>query len=275
MNMANHVIDLFTFNPHSAFYINGTINSYSVQFMIDTGAAVSLIDTSTWNKINGQSVIKPWVNPGLVGVNGVPLRVEGTATPLLQISDTEYPIEVIIADLRTEAILGVDFLEANQCAIDLSQGLLSLNGNKPIILARTGSKMDPVDNVSVVLPNDVCIPGSSEMEVSAVLQGPLGCGTLVVERLVLPCKPSILVATSIVDSQRNSGSPVVPIRMLNLSPDSVTIHKDTKVAIAYSVEENAVLVAGVNDGSTTHKTPLSDSKRELLWQAVKSAGDEL
>ena len=57
-----------------------------LQCMIDTGAAVSLIDTNTWSRVKGQSVLKPWVNPGLVGVNGVPLRVKGTATPQLEIS---------------------------------------------------------------------------------------------------------------------------------------------------------------------------------------------
>ena len=46
--MATDTTDLFAVNPHAAFYINGTINSYPVQFMIDTGVAVSLIDSNTW-----------------------------------------------------------------------------------------------------------------------------------------------------------------------------------------------------------------------------------
>ena len=47
---------------------------------------------------------------------------------------------------------------------------MSLHGHsKPITLTRPTSKMDPVENVSVVLPNDVHIPGSSKMEVDAVL----------------------------------------------------------------------------------------------------------
>lgn len=77
---------------------------------------------------------------------------------------------------------------------------MSLNGNnKPITLRRT----DPVDNVSVVLPTDVCIPGSSETEVGAVIQGPITPDTMMVERLLLPQKPSILVATTVVDTTEN------------------------------------------------------------------------
>ena len=145
-NMAIDNTDLFAVNPHAAFYINGTINSYPVQFMIDTGAAVSLIDSNTWNRIKGQSMVKSWVDPGLVGVNGSPLKVKGTGTTLLKIHDYQYPIEVIIAALRTEAILGIDFLEANRCTIDVSQGLMSLHGHsKPITLTQPTSKMDPVE----------------------------------------------------------------------------------------------------------------------------------
>ena len=124
--------------------------------MIDTGSAVLLIDSNTWNRIKGLSMLKPWVNSGLLGVNGSPLRVKGTATTLLKINGYQYSIEVIVTDLRMEAILGIDFLEANHCVIDVSHGLMSLHGSgKPVTLTQAASKMDPVDNVSVVLPNDV------------------------------------------------------------------------------------------------------------------------
>ena len=129
--------------------------------------------------------------------------------------------------------------------------------------------------MSVVLPNDVHIPGSSKMEVDAILRGPIGAGTLIVEWLVSPRKPFILVVTSIVGHERSADSPVVPIRLLNLSLDPITIHKDTKVVVASCMDEDSVLVGGVGNSSNQAKTQLSDSKRQLLWQAVESAGDEL
>ena len=95
------------------------------------------------------------------------------------------------------------------------------------------------------------------------------------EQLVPPHKVSILVATLIVGSERSVDSPVVPIQMLNLSPDPVTIHKDTKVAVASSEDVDSVLVGGVGNSSNQAKTQLSDSKRQLLWQAMESPGDKL
>ena len=67
-NMANNTVDLFAVNPHAAFHINGYVNSYTVHFMVDTGAAVSLLDTKTWDKIKGNSSLEPPSNPGLMGV---------------------------------------------------------------------------------------------------------------------------------------------------------------------------------------------------------------
>ena len=135
--------------------------------------------------------------------------------------------------------------------------------------------MDSVDNVSVVLPNDVCIPGSSEMEINAVLQGPTEPGTLIVEQVILPSKPFVLIATEIVDSQRSVDHSVVPIRALNLSPDPITIHRDTRVATAHSVGEDSVLAGGVTGKNATPEMQLSETKKQLLWEAVESAGDEL
>ena len=50
-DMPNDIIDLFASNPHVSFHINSVINSYTVHFIVDTGTAVLLLDTDTWNKI--------------------------------------------------------------------------------------------------------------------------------------------------------------------------------------------------------------------------------
>jgi len=86
--------------------------------MLDTGAAVLLLDTDTWNKIKGTSTLAPWTNSGLVGVGGTPLRVSGTAKLQLELGGHQYLVEMVVADLRTEGILGLDFLETNPIVQD-------------------------------------------------------------------------------------------------------------------------------------------------------------
>ena len=67
--MANDIIDLFAVNPHVAFHIKAVINSYTVHFMLDTGTAVSLLSSDTWNKIKDTFTLTPWTNPELVRVS--------------------------------------------------------------------------------------------------------------------------------------------------------------------------------------------------------------
>ena len=47
-------------------------------FMLDTEAAVCLLDTSVWQEIKGEAVLSPWVRSGLVGVAGTLFQVCGT-----------------------------------------------------------------------------------------------------------------------------------------------------------------------------------------------------
>lgn len=179
---------------------------------------MSLLGTDTWNRIKGTSTLSPWTNPGLVGVGGTPIRVSGITELHLELGGERYLVKMVVADLRTEGILGLDFLETNQCAIDLPHGTMKLKGNdQPISLYRTGNAMHQTDNVSVVLPNDIFIPGCTEIEIGAVIQGQVVSGTMMVEQRVLPQKPSILLATSVVDIREDTTNPLVPIRLLNLS----------------------------------------------------------
>ena len=274
--MANDIIDLFAVNPHVAFHINAVINSYTVHFMLDTGAAVSLLSNDTWNKIKGTSTLTPWTNPGLVGVGGTPLRVSGIAKLCLELGGQQYHVEMVVADLRTEGILGLDFLETNQCAIDLPQGTMKLKGkDQPISLYRTGNATHQMEDVSVVLPNDVSIPGCTEIEIGAVIRGEVASGTMMVERRVLPQEPSILLATSVVDIQEDTKNPLVPIRLLNLSPDNVTVHKGTRVASAFALENHSIVVASIDNNNPPSQGDVSSLKQQRLWQAVESAAETL
>ena len=49
-NKANVTIDLFAVNPFSAFCIK-LVNQYTINFMLDTGAAVSLISSKLWHSL--------------------------------------------------------------------------------------------------------------------------------------------------------------------------------------------------------------------------------
>ena len=44
---------LLAVNPATAYHVVGSVGNKAVRFMLDTGAAISLISDRTWNLING------------------------------------------------------------------------------------------------------------------------------------------------------------------------------------------------------------------------------
>ena len=71
------------------------------------------------------------------------------------------------------------------------------------------------------------------------------------------------------------GATKVPVRILNLSPDGVTIYKGTKLAKATSLEEdNVVLISEVSSTGTHCCENVSADKRQLLWEAVESTASD-
>ena len=128
------------------------------------------------------STLAPWTNSELVGVGGTPLIVNGTAKLQLELGGQQYPVEMVVADLRAEGILGLDFLEANQCAINLPHGTIRMKRNdQPIPLHRIRNAIHQTETVSAVLLNGISIIGYIEMEFGAVILGKVPGGIVMIE----------------------------------------------------------------------------------------------
>ena len=132
---------LLAVNPASAYHVVGSINGISIKFMLDTGAAVSLINEDTWNKLANLTVkpLSKWGGCQLVGVEGTPIPVVGVADVEVSFSGVNVWAEFIVAKaLSADAILGLDFLEQNRCVINAEQRVLHLKG-RALALSNTES----------------------------------------------------------------------------------------------------------------------------------------
>ena len=99
----------------SYFFIQGQLFNHPTSFLVDTGSPVSLLKSNLWNlsKPPG-TVLSPWGGNKLVGVNGTSIHTQGSHKVTIKIMDREFvSTMVIIDDLAVDAILGLDFLEAN------------------------------------------------------------------------------------------------------------------------------------------------------------------
>ena len=102
-------------NSSSAYKIPAFVNNICVNFLLDTGAAVSLIRKDVWEQVNAkkQQQLSP-TGHRLVGVDGTPLKILGAAQVGIRIGRELFFADLIILEcLTTDAIFGLDFLQAN------------------------------------------------------------------------------------------------------------------------------------------------------------------
>ena len=108
-------------NPIPAYKIQGQIRNQAADFVLDTGTAVTLVRKVLWelSKLQGME-LEEWNGKQLVGVEGTPLHVCGITQVQISLGERCFQSQVVVVSgLTADAILGLDFLEANGCTINL------------------------------------------------------------------------------------------------------------------------------------------------------------
>ena len=89
----------FSINNVSSYSLSCRIYRSPVSFLIDTGAGVLLLSKSVRDKIKpAKESINPMVTYRLVGVNGVPIKVEGMVSGPITIGGVTLQHDFIVAD---------------------------------------------------------------------------------------------------------------------------------------------------------------------------------
>ena len=64
----------------SSFFIQYQLYKHSLSFLIDTGSAISLLQSAVWNQSKPPgTALNLWGGNELVGVNGTNLHIQGSA----------------------------------------------------------------------------------------------------------------------------------------------------------------------------------------------------
>ena len=104
------------------YHVAGSVDGVPVQFLVDNGAAVTVVRSDIWSEISKNDMVKPLEATGktLVGVQERPLDVQGIASVTINLSAEEFGPQVFVVDaLSSQAILGRDFLKLHKCLIDM------------------------------------------------------------------------------------------------------------------------------------------------------------
>ena len=93
------------------YRVEGKVNGTDILFLVDTGAAATLLRKDTWERVNTlQKQLTPCTEQRLVSVDGSPLQIHGRAKVELNLAGEGFDLEVtVVSTLMSEANWGLIF----------------------------------------------------------------------------------------------------------------------------------------------------------------------
>jgi predicted aspartyl protease len=149
-------------------YVIGNVKGTQIKWLIDTGATVTLLAKRVFDEIEKTyKILTTEEVQDIMTAEGKPLKLYGTVTLDVVVGSSKYQRKVIIADITVDGILGLDFMNENQTVLNISEKMLTINGESHHL--KLESKLGCYRMVSaesfVVPPRsemvafcDVCVP---------------------------------------------------------------------------------------------------------------------
>ena len=218
------------------------------------------------------------VTQHIVGVDGNPIKVKGSVVVPPSIANLTFKQEFIVAKgITAEGILGLDFLEANKCILNLTNREVTV-GSRGIIPLSTHPSQKPEKASTVSLVETLRIPAVNEIEVMGKIHTSTTDSMWLVEGNK---QTSVLVARAAVRPNNS----LIPLRLVNSSLAPVTVYKGAKIATAELIHDNNICVVMspskesnvVNKIDLAHPLPedLSQSEREKFLALLSNYVDIL
>eukprot|EP00731_Ephydatia_muelleri_P012982 Em0007g292a len=257
-------------NSGVSYRIRGVIGAVGVDFVIDTGAAVSLVRRDVWEQIvkgDCTLVLEQWAGRRLVGVNGAPLSVSGCKKVDIFLNGMPFKVMCVVTDdIMVEAILGLDIVNAHNGIIDCGSKRLtfpSRNISVPLQMQSCPLQQNPI---GLIVKEKIVIPAASEVELMVDLATPVAKGTWVVTGNT-SARHGVMVAHAVVCPNAKP----VPVRVVNPREEIVVLKKGTEIAHMELLEQDPV----IEISTVAEKFNISREDQSLLWEMVSRVGDDV
>lgn len=244
----------------AGMYLPVCVNGIKTNMLIDSGATASLLSTEVYQSIPAKNRpnLKP-IHGEMVAINGMSLEIFGYGEFNLDIGGCCYPSTIIVAKLNTTGILGLDFLSAQECNVNMKDKSIDLDGK--VIKCTIKGKMGCY---RVSLLDTVSIPPRHELVTSGRINE--FCNDIHGIGIIEPTENfnKALVGRTLTTAGEN-----VPIRLMNPLNESVVVHRGTVVGQFEQVESSPVQQEREYDKTMTLPKPM----QELLNQASENLNE--
>jgi len=135
-------------------YVQGSVNGVPVRFTADTGASQTVVSNQVFEAIPVDRRPKLENVPPLVGAGGETITASGIAKFALSLGTLEIEREVIVAEIKDDALLGYDVLrgrETGPADILVSKGKMVLEGKEVPL------QFNKVNKCKECLEKEICL----------------------------------------------------------------------------------------------------------------------
>ena len=239
-----NVASASTKGPQPDLTVEVQINGKSTRCLVDTGAAVSVLDADHMLELyDGQPPpLKPSESKSLKTVSGENLPVRGILCTSINIAGGNYPCEFkVLEGVTYKGVLGRDFLRATRANISFDHYTLQLKDEIPVTFSE--------ELLALVAPVTYVIPPQSETVIPAKIKGAILPGTigLIESSQRLAGRYKLQGAAALVKVAEEES---VPFRLINPTNKPVTLYKGASLG-TFSEADGTPNVYPVEDGSPT------------------------
>ena len=240
-------------HKETGIFVDALVAGTKIRFLVDTGASLSLLSSAKIGDIPLTSVRKlEDVQQKVLDAGGNRLNTIGKGYFNISLGNVQTDLEFVVADISVEGILGMDFLQKNDCVIDIVKRKLILKEDIAVPLEFLGSfgcfRVISTDTTSIPPQSEVLIKGKVCTKDNLQLQ--------LQDSLLEPNESFIRKTDTFIGRSLVSAQEVVPVRILNLSDDTKVVYKGTYLA---DISPVCTLQSGASNTSKTNLTKELDS----------------
>ena len=197
-----------------ALYMRIRIEDNAYDCLISTGSEVNLMPSKHVEGMRLQPSSRL-----LQAANGTTIGVLGETEIQVEISRRRIPMRFIVSDQVDEILIGVEWLQENNCQIIFPKNSIMINGEVVPLL----KKAIRVRCNRIILQEDVCVPASSEMNVMGKMVYTYLPTTNKGTWATSPseCEPGVHTACSLIPNRSMN----IPVRILIVKQQPQTIEK--------------------------------------------------
>ena len=214
----------------ASLIVIGQLNGIPVRCLLDTGSAISLVSTATYNRIPKSA--RPKVAPireKFTGVNGGSLQVHGRTNSVMVFGHTQIHQELLVAETDVEVLLGMDFLQDHSCHLDLPRRILHLGDE------RLSCWNEDVDHAHflVICQERITLQPQASGAVAGKIRR---TGNITQWGVIEPC-PKLIESSGLLFRQTlvSAHEDVVPVQVINCGNEPVTLHSNQLLGWCESV----------------------------------------